>query len=796
MLTLIESIRDDNKKINDMDAQDLKVLIQQSIDCGDFKTLRLITNMHTGIYHHNERAPWWLSSNFDDDVWRVDFNDSTKKAKKVYKTKTKKLDWNNIYLDDGKLLTNEKHKKLLNSFKYWITAVDNPLENGGKIINATTARTKCLEVISLINTILLHSELLRLSQFNFQNINDDFWLNIFGKMVTYNGILSIYNPDLHTKKLLDKESESITDEEEKNFKQDYPYLCQAIATEDTTLFLNNRIKACLWLFKQGFYKNSWGSPAYQGNGSVLTSLLFNGKLLSYDILLPAYPELFLKPPKLQTEYRGILQRNRSSGLTPIRITQYLSALRLIQTNFEREDAAIPPQQSTYLTVSSIQEFTIFKKEGRTKNQPPEFVFKFIRQCYEFAKEHLPEEDLNNDISCLLSEVLNFLVKGREKSTKQNTGKIVQQVSERHHWFQVEAIKDLSTNYKLKGVKQIQKFSINTENKHKKIRENQSLFDLFDILQGTIQVLVGVIMARRQDELITLKSHGNLSSDISPFSSSDLLPSYNLKFQVKKTGIGGQYGTNETIERPIPLSIAKLIWQIEQFNIEATKKKVNKGQLSLFNNLDSKCCQLNSMKYNHFNDNLDAVCDYFETDLVQYDSGEYRRNYVRQHQLRRFFSMVFFWSKGFDGMESLSWMLAHSDIEHLYHYITESEPGAVLVGAKATVIQRGLINSFSELSKLEGIEKVRKAIAKRLLGDETKAVEISTLSDASEYYEDESYLTIPHISKIKKEQDIENEIINMLEVGEITLEPDFFTIKDSSGDNVRTFNLILKVKDLD
>ncbi len=62
--------------------------------------------------------------------------------------------------------------------------------------------------------------------------------------------------------------------------------------------------------------------------------------------------------------------------------------------------------------------------------------------------------------------------------------------------------------------------------------------------------------------------------------------------------------------------------------------------------------------------------------------------------------------------------------------------------------------------------------------------------------DESYKTIPHISQIQKEQAIENEIIDMLEVGSITLEPEFFTITEANDDEVRTFNLILRIKDLD
>nr|MBF4296704.1 integrase [Vibrio anguillarum] len=84
-----------------------------------------------------------------------------------------------------------------------------------------------------------------------------------------------------------------------------------------------------------------------------------------------------------------------------------------------------------------------------------------------------------------------------------------------------------------------------EKRHERIRANESLFDLFSVLQGALQVLVGAIMARRQDELVKLKSHGNLSPNIDPFSQEGVKAEYSLIFKVKKTG---SKGVNATIER--------------------------------------------------------------------------------------------------------------------------------------------------------------------------------------------------------------------------------------------------------
>ncbi|MDD1829638.1 integrase [Photobacterium sp. ZSDE20] len=790
---LIESIVLDHSLLNGLRAETLEEIINFSVANDDYRALDIITNFHTGIYGYDDKQPEWLESSFPANKWVLKFG-------KTQKT----IHWDTIYLYDGKKLTDKKHQKLLNSFKYWITAVDNPLENGGKIISPITAYQKACKVIALINAILLYSKELKLAKYHLLNVNDDFWLNILTKFAEQGNFQGVYEIDKRTKALLDNASQSISDADAQTFKDKFPYVTQGIAQDESFLFLAEREKACAWLFEQGYYQLNQGIKG-SGNGAVLGELLFKGKVLYHDISLPNYVELHIKSSQRNSEYRSVENRDTSTGTNQRTISAYIEAIRLIHTNLDREDAASPSILSERVSSGHISQLVSLKRAGRTRTLPPTFVFNLIRQCYEFAKEHLPTEE---GAITLLDETLTLLSKARSKSAakKSNTLRPSESSrawneefhremsgSERGYWFQTEAINCLSSEYLKKGIKQVQGFAESTENRHERIRANESLFDLFSVLQGAIQVLVGAIMARRQDELIKLKPHGNLSPNVSPFSKQGAKTDYNLIFKVKKTG---SKGVNATIERPIPLSIARFIWQLEQFNIKASDLNLCQGKLSLFNNLSSYRSALSRVQYTTYNLHFDALCDYVETDLVHYDNGEYRRNYVRQHQLRRFFAMAFFWSKGFDGMDSLRWMLGHSDMEHLYHYISESETGAVLNGAKASVIVRGVVDSSSELAKLEGIEEVRKMIAERLTGDSSTPITIEAVSEAAEDYDDESYLTVPHISQLQKEQDVETEVISLLEEGRITLEPEFFTVEDCDGNATQTFNLILKIKDLD
>ncbi|EPT9295541.1 integrase [Vibrio parahaemolyticus] len=790
---LIESIVLDHSLLNGLSAETLEDIINFSVANDDYRVLDVITNFHTGIYSYDDRQPEWLESKFTAPKWTITFG-------KTPRT----IHWDTVYLDDGKKLTDKKHQKLLNSFKYWITAADNPLENGGKIISPITAYHKVNKVIALINAILLHSKELKLAKYHLLNVNDDFWLNILMKLAEHGNFQGVYEIDKRTKVLLDNTCQSVSDADAQTFKEKHPYVIQDIAQDESFLLLAEREKACAWLFEQGYY-HSGETIKYTGNGAVLGELLFKGKMLYHDINTPSYAELHLKAPKRSSEYRSVENRDTSTGTSQQTVSVYIEAIRLIHTNLEREDAASPSILSERVNAGHISQLVSLKRVGRTRTLPPTFVFNLIRQCYEFAKEHLPTEE---GAVTLLDEALTLLSTARSKSASKYSNphrpyhdspnwdeELHRDMSgtERGYWFQTEAINCLSNEYLKKGIKQVQGFADSVENRHERIRANESLFDLFSVLQGAIQVLVGAIMARRQDELIKLKPHGNLSPITSPFSEEGAKTEYSLIFKVKKTG---SKGINATIERPIPLSIARLIWQLEQFNIKASELNLCKGKLSLFNNLDSMRTQLSQVRSFTYNAHFDDLCDYLETDLVEYDNGEYRRNYVRQHQLRRFFAMAFFWSKGFDGMDALRWMLGHSDMEHLYNYISESETGAVLNGAKASVIVRGVVDSTSELAKLDGIEEVRKIIAERLTGDRSTPITIESVSEAAEDYDDESYLTIPHISQIQKEQDIETEVIHLLEEGRITLEPEFFTVDDCDGNATQTFNLILKIRDLD
>src|SRR5579875_302826 len=182
------------------------------------------------------------------------------------------------------------------------------------------------------------------------------------------------------------------------------------------------------------------------------------------------------------------------------------------------------------------------------------------------------------------------------------------------------------------------------------------------------------MARRQSELISLKANQSI----------DYI-NKTLFFKRSKS-TKNVFGVKDTIELPIDEMALDMLKNLEKFQDILIKY----AHLEKYTNIFSTIKYNNPLKINQrlkedlYNDNLDVFFDYIEM-----DSENDARYYIRQHQLRRFFAMSFFWGNGFGGMDTLRWFLGHTDVQHLYHYITESTEGSVLKSVKAQYVYETL-----------------------------------------------------------------------------------------------------------
>ncbi|RMS25585.1 hypothetical protein ALP70_01055 [Pseudomonas savastanoi] len=139
------------------------------------------------------------------------------------------------------------------------------------------------------------------------------------------------------------------------------------------------------------------------------------------------------------------------------------------------------------------------------------------------------------------------------------------------------------------------------------------------------------------------------------------------------------------------------------------------------------------------------------------------------------------------------MLGHTDAKLFYHYVTELVTGRILKEAKANRIQASLTNGIRDIAGLdELIDMLRKE-------HNVKRVQIKTYSDIfgsmHAMHSQGLIQTQPEFDDYLRSHSCEGQILDYLEQGKITLEPDFFEVKDPDGSTVFHFNLALKVKNL-
>lgn len=785
---IINNLKEKKVGLHELNSEELTETLHYAVANQDFVLQREIGKHFTHIYDQTEEMPFWFKSEYSDDVTIMNFGQ-----------RAKVIDWSSVTLDDGLPLTAFKHKPLLNGFKNWLLAVSDPLENGGAIIKTRTVQTGVMKVMSLIDAILLRSAALELSRYHLSHITADFWLSIFKAMSEDGPSDGIYDFTGRTKELVRAHANNITEEQVDAFVSKYPFVIRDIAEDDLTLHLTkkDRVMACCWLHSQGYYKFKTSFTG-QGNGAVLSKLLFEGKIASSSLYIRSLPELWLTEKARSTEFPPLSTESIKTSAAKNTIKHFISAVKLINTNMFKDNASSPRTDATKaLSVRKINDLVTLKPAGRNQTLHPDMIFKITRQSFEFTLKY--QQDILDTCLSALSLGVNKSPKtgSNQERPDKRRGKFIpdihqnMSITERGHFMQTKAMSALNEKVvKGMGIRQVLPYGILAPDKHNAIRNNESLFELYSVLIGSCQYLTGIITARRQDELISLASSGNLSPNKNPFEEGSENIEYNLIFKLKKSGNGGKISTNKIIERPITNSLAKIIWRLEAFNEAAKSQGVVKGKkLGLFNNLDARNCRLSKPLVRSFNAHLDSISDYFETPLVKMSNGELRRQYVRQHQLRRFFALLFFWQKRFQGLEALRWMLGHTDMSHLYHYISSNEVGDILNGVKATVIVQGVLNKDGELEKIKSIGELKATLAKKY---NAGAVIIDDLESVIDLADDED-ITVPHIDQLKAEANLESNLEELLKTGEISLEPNFFKVTDEDGQVRETFNLAFQVK---
>ncbi len=175
---LIAEIISKKRKFSSLTPLEMSNVSREAIVSSDRPLFLLqIVKENTTVLDYDEKKPYWLDSDFNAPIWILNLS---KKPKYIY--------WNEILLSDGKSLTDEVHRPLLNTFKIWVLATDMPLMNGGHLNKKSTVHSKVLTVLSLINSILMNEHELDLARNHLVLLNHDVIMSIMICYTSYSDI--------------------------------------------------------------------------------------------------------------------------------------------------------------------------------------------------------------------------------------------------------------------------------------------------------------------------------------------------------------------------------------------------------------------------------------------------------------------------------------------------------------------------------------------------------------------------------------------------------------------------------
>lgn len=691
------------------------------------------------LEHHFEdpasfyRQAQWLLNDFEAEVWHYSFG---------FK-KHQELDWR-VELSDGSLLTDLENAVLLNSLKYWLIGTTVPKGKTG-FANGDDAQYNAFNrTLHLIDYLLLNDDSFKLHRYGLEGLSEDDLKGILSQVSTSSDVY-----------------ESLFDWSYKLIE-----FAQSLLQSSSLVEINESLNASpgmgiitaddeLEAKSLGIEPNTLPHlrAALKFHGFITQNRKLgrapNSKAISEHVYIRSVRQRHVdKPASVTCLSYSALTEMHVREYEPVSVTTgskqnlsaqgyafYRSALYNLGILYE---IGLPAPSMDSLIAANHHPHPAPEAHGRFRTLPSQVVFDSVKDAIEFHFKNGRQ---------ILNGYLRLVLAARRKncSIRAFTSSDIQEI--------------IGADLKNLGVNTLELSGVAVDNRSRDIRyqqrlsrpeyfnalrRNQGLLELVYVYFGAVQVVAGSLAARRGGELREIEARKALDSS-----------ERWLFFQNRKS-TRSLMGLRSTEARPIEPIAAEMIKELVRFHKILLRIGITKNDVELFSppsrRGDNKLVNAAAYIFNHC---FDMFCDYFETSL----NAEGKRYYIRQHQLRRFFALLFFHSSSFGGLETLQWMLGHTDLKHVWHYITESMSGDVLRSAKSQFVAESLhhneAENFKELSAL---------LKSRYGTDDFTIIDTDELED---YIED------------------------LLESGEIEIEPEFFT--DADGEKMR---VIVKVRELD
>ena len=586
------------------------------------------------------RAAPWLKCSFESEVWTIECG------------RRFDVDWR-LRLPDGRLLTSKRHAPFLESLRSWLIARTHIDLTGRSAYEPRTTQRILRSTLHCFDYLILRSAELGILNHGLDAVSSNDVRAMLASMGSNRSVsTAVYQwPDRLTQ-FLRNHTKAITDDllrQARRLIDDLEHAIPDPADRLTSLDDTEIIAARAWLALHGHYKRGHISYRLSPRASYLAAGVYSGTLIGRMLPLPLATELCVGPDhRVFTEFpRARVASPRDRRVCSRILGTYvdtLAAWALVDV-----DRKVPPR----ISVDELKRFvrTIdAKPDGRFRTLPQAVVLGSLRKALEYALAYG---------DALVDSYL--VIAARARGAGQS----------------IAAFADGDIGrYLTDGCKQlgVRRWTIEPPNTgaqgapdplpktawYRSLRANEGLYECLRVLYGAIQLVIGATTARRIGELLDLKAGASLDATAT-----------RLVFRNRKSGFAG---LREQEARPIPPVCARFIHLLERLQ----RGLVSIGAIDEITHLFASPrtfgrVGLAKAGLARYGEALDLFCDWSETAL----DSEGRRYYIRQHQLRRFFAMLFFWGGGFGGMDTLRWFLGHTDVAHLWHYITETTPGATI-----------------------------------------------------------------------------------------------------------------------
>lgn len=615
-------------------------------------------------YRHSR----FLESDFEAPVWHLRFGESPLDP----------IDFR-VALDDQRLLTDPKHHELLDAFKCWICVHDHPTASEGRVNSAAASRHKVQRTLHLIDYLLLNARQYRLAQHGMMAMSTN---DMRGLLIDLGASCrvaeTLYGWSGRLAQMLRDRSIELSQQDIDAVVAKVPEL--GVPYEDeSTLGLTGQelLRVRAWLWANGYYRRARADTTFKWapDKARLSAELFVNTLYGQQPK-PTVPELLLEGADIgarECPRAPVNSRDEEDLPTDRHIAAYVNVLRPLEL-LSLQGMAVPSEMLKALEEPLSGHLFAVKAPGRYRSLPQEVVLDSLRTSVEFLLAHG---------DTLITGYLDFV--GRWKRSGRPFVEFARSFDAQD--FHPELRRLGVCQWCIRALPDGSRDTlahIPPELFFRQLRANVGLYELLQVMFGAALFVVGVLSARRSGELEDLRQ------DCLDKSGTRII-FYNRK--------SSEADMREREVRPIPRVAVRAIEMLKRLASELRKLGLVRGVSVLFAAPSRMTGLPPTAPVSAYTERLmDVLCDYLETPLD--DQG--RRFYIRQHQLRRFFAMLFFWGGAFGGLDTLRWFLGHTDLQHLWNYISEALPGAVLRGAKAQFAVGEVLKNSPEATDLANL----------------------------------------------------------------------------------------------